>query len=557
MLYNFLVAFVLLPPAAFVATALASWFQPGIHPTLIRRLGIASTIVSIIAAAVGGYIVFQDGLFQTNLVGWYDLGFSVRLDAVSAIMVGMIALLGFIIFKFSINYLDGDQRHGAFLGRLAATVASVQLLVMAGNLALLFVAWVLTSVSLHRLLVFYNHRAGAIIAARKKFIVARLADVCLLMAFVILYNQFGSGNLETIFTSIKSARASDLPWDGVEVVAIFLAMAAILKSAQFPTHGWLIEVMETPTPVSALLHAGLLNAGPFLIIRMAFVMDASTAAPLLLMATGGITALFASVAYLTQPSVKTALGYSSVAHMGFSLMVCGMGVYPAAMLHLVAHSFYKAHSFLSSGSAVDLLKMSKIAKLSSSGNPWKIVLGLGLALVIYSSFAILWGIDPSKDFSLLAIGAVITMGLSKIFVTAIEAKRNPALMFHAISLALLVTLAFFALETAMHYLLLNQVPEVSTPGMGTITLTGLLLMVFASAVVVQMASAKIAHNTSYYALAIHFRNGFYANAIFDRLISSLRILSLEDSQALTQRPLNRFEADTSKINRQAEELTAV
>jgi NAD(P)H-quinone oxidoreductase subunit 5 len=130
-------------------------------------------------------------------------------------------------------------------------------------------------------------------------------------------------------------------------------------------------------------------------------------------------------------------------------------------------------------------------------------------------------------------------------------------MFHAISLALLVTLAFFALETAMHYLLLNQVPEVSTPGMGTITLTGLLLMVFASAVVVQMASAKIAHNTSYYALAIHFRNGFYANAIFDRLISSLRILSLEDSQALTQRPLNRFEADTSKINRQAEELTAV
>ncbi|WOK07784.1 proton-conducting transporter membrane subunit [Imperialibacter roseus] len=555
--YNFLIAFALLPPAAFVATALASWFQPGIHPALTRRLGAASTMISIMAAAMCGYIVFQDGLFQTDLVGWYDLGFSLRLDVVSAIMVGMIALLGFVIFKFSINYLDGDQRQGAFLGRLAATIASVQLLVMAGNLALLFVAWVLTSVSLHRLLVFYNHRAGAIIAARKKFIVARLADVCLLVAFVILYNQFGSGNLETIFTSIRSVSASASPWEGVEVVAIFLAMAAILKSAQFPTHGWLIEVMETPTPVSALLHAGLLNAGPFLIIRMAYVMDASKAAPLLLMAVGGITALFASVAYLTQPSVKTALGYSSVAHMGFSLMVCGMGVYPAAMLHLVAHSFYKAHSFLSSGSAVDLLRMSKIAKLSSSGNPRSIALGLGLALALYSGFAILWGIDPAKDFSLLAIGAVITMGLSKIFVSAIEANRNPALMFHAISLALLVTLAFFTLESAMHSLLLGQVPEVSTPGFGTMILTGLLLLVFASAVIIQMVSPKIPHNTSYYALAIHFRNGFYANALFDRLISSLRILPQDDSQPLTQRPLNRFEAYGVKINEQEEELNAV
>jgi NAD(P)H-quinone oxidoreductase subunit 5 len=306
-----------------------------------------------------------------------------------------------------------------------------------------------------------------------------------------------------------------------------------------------------------LLHAGLLNAGPFLIIRMAYVMDASKAAPLLLMAVGGITALFASVAYLTQPSVKTALGYSSVAHMGFSLMVCGMGVYPAAMLHLVAHSFYKAHSCLSSGSAVDLLKMSKIAQLSSSGNPWKVALGLGMALALYSGFAALWGIDPAKDFSLLAIGAVITMGLSKIFVSAIEAKRNPAMMFHAISLALLVTLAFFTLESAMHYLLLHQVPEVSTPGLGAMILTGLLLLVFASAVVIQMVSPKIPHNASYYALAIHFRNGFYANAIFDRLISSLRILPQDDSPPLTQRPLNRFEAYGAKINEQEEELNAV
>ncbi len=557
MLNNLLVFFAFLPPALFTLTALASWFQPGIQPTLTKQIGTFSTIFSIIAAVLAAYVVYNDGLFQTDLIGWYNLGFSLRLDSLTALMVGMIALLGFIIFKFSINYLEGDQRQGAFLGRLAATIASVQLLVLAGNLALLFVAWVLTSVSLHRLLVFYNHRAGAVIAAKKKFIVARLADVCLLIAFVLLYNQFGSGNLEAIFSNVKSASSPGMAWEGVEVVALFLAMAAMLKSAQFPTHGWLIEVMETPTPVSALLHAGLLNAGPFLIVRMAYVMDASTTAPLVLIAVGGITALFASVAYLTQPSVKTALGYSSIAHMGFSLMVCGLGVYPAAMLHLVAHSFYKAHSFLSSGSAVDLLKVSKIAKLSSSGSPWKMALGLAIALALYSGFAMLWGMDPAKDFSLLAIGAVIVMGLSKIFVSAIEERKKPSLMLHAILLALLVTVAFFTLETGMHYLLSDQVPELAIPGIGMMTLTGVLLLVFAIAVVVQMASVNFSQNAFYYSFAIHFRNGFYANAIFDRMISSLRVPSSEASHMITQGAFRRGEGKSSVVNKQEEELTGV
>ncbi|WP_162343312.1 proton-conducting transporter transmembrane domain-containing protein [Cyclobacterium salsum] len=529
---NFLTLLATLSPAVFVATAVASWFQPGCKPKQIIAISKTATIVSILVVVLSSIYVTKQGLLESGLLGISGIGFSIRLDALSILMLGMIALLGFIIIKFSSNYLDGDQRQGAFIGKLAATIASVQLLVISGNIGLLFISWVLTSISLHRLLVFYHERPGAQVAAKKKFILARLGDGCLLVAIALLYNQFGSGNLEVIFSAIKgglSAESSSLP---LELSALFLALAAILKSAQFPTHGWLIEVMETPTPVSALLHAGLLNAGPFLIIRMAFVMDASTVAPILLLSLGGFTALFASVAYLTQTSIKTALGYSSVGHMGFSLMVCGLGVYPAAMLHLVAHSFYKAHAFLSSGSVIDLVRASKIAEQAQTLSPIKVTSGIAMALLLYTGFALLWGIDPQRELSLLFIGAVIVMGLSRIFTAAIARSWNPGLMARAVLLALTVTAAFFALESGTHLLLGSQVPELRVPGLGKMLLVSVILLGFGLVVFMQIIAPQLSKKPFYQELAIHVRNGFYANAWFDRLIQALTILSPESRQEL-------------------------
>ncbi|MEQ8575449.1 MAG: proton-conducting transporter membrane subunit, partial [Fulvivirga sp.] len=190
---NLLALIVILSPAAFTITALMSWFQPGLRPLMVKRMGMFSTVISIAIAIVCGYMVMNYGQFQTGLIGFNNLGFSLRVDALSIMMMTMIALLGFIIVKFSINYLDGDKRQGAFIGRLAATIASVQLLVLSGNLGILLVSWILTSVSLHRLLVFYSDRPGALISAKKKFILARLGDLCLLIAVVLMYNQFGTG----------------------------------------------------------------------------------------------------------------------------------------------------------------------------------------------------------------------------------------------------------------------------------------------------------------------------------------------------------------------------
>jgi NAD(P)H-quinone oxidoreductase subunit 5 len=365
---------------------------------------------------------------------------------------------------------------------------------------------------------------------------------------------FGTGNLEVIFQEIKSSISLGSVNGSLEAVGLLLAFAALLKSAQFPTHGWLIEVMETPTPVSALLHAGILNAGPFLLIRMAYVMEASTYAPLLIIAIGGFTAIFASVAFLTQTSIKTALGYSSVAHMGFSLMVCGLGAYPVAMLHLVAHSFYKAHSFLSSGSIIDLKRASKVKKANRTGSPFKIAFGIVLALLVYIGFSILWGIDLQKDVALLAIGSIIVMGLATIFTAALDSDGSFKLMLRASILAIIVAAAFFTLESGMHLILSSQLPEIVGLSFIETILMSILLLAFSVVVFIQMLAPVLSATPMYRNLAIHFRNGLYANAIFDRIVGALHIQRPENSSSESEEIERLQQFENFEIKRLEEQM---
>ena len=513
----------LLSPTAFVVVAIFSWLQPGLRPQLVKNISVIATLISLTTALVCGVFVAQYTLLESSFIGFNNIGLSIRLDAVSVLMLSMISILAFIIVKFSLNYLDGDARQGRFIGRLAATIAAVQLLVLSGNIGLLLISWILTSVSLHRLLVFYKERPIALVAARKKFIIARLGDTCLFLSLLLLYLEFETGNLELIFQAIKMNLSSGVVSTHLEFAALFLSFAALLKSAQFPTHGWLIEVMETPTPVSALLHAGLLNAGPFLLIRMAYLMDASTYAPILVVILGGFTALFASAAFLTQTSIKTALGYSSIAHMGFSLMVCGLGAYPAALLHLVAHSFYKAHAFLSSGSVIDVIRTAKLKTATRTGSPWKIALGIVLAMVVYIGFALLIGINPVEELSLIAVGGIIVMGLSTLFASAIDSNGSLSLTLRATVLAMAVAAAFFTLESGTHHLIVAQLPQLKEPNFAKTVLISIILLAFGTVTFIQILAPVLHTNATYRNLAIHLRNGFYANAIFDRIVGALRI----------------------------------
>ena len=491
---------------------------------IIRRGGRITMLkyfggLGIISSIAGICLVLSAGTLESPLFGWSALGLLFRIDSLSMTMMTMIAILGFVIIRFSVNYLDGDPRKNIFLGRLATTIASVEMLVLSGNLFQILAFWVITSVCLHYLLVFYRNRPQAVAAARKKFIVARLADLSLLISFMLIYSLTGTGNLGEIFSQIQSNTIDN---GQLTTASIFLVIAAVLKSAQFPTHSWLIEVVETPTPVSALLHAGLLNAGPFLIVRMSLMMTESTAASLMLISIGGLTALFASIIYLTQSSIKVALGYSSIAHMGFSLLICGFGVYSAALLHVVAHSYYKAHSFLSSGSVIDGVRSHTIYVPKRSGNTYRVILSLIASGTVFLIVCQLFNIDLDQNFNLVATGAIIVLGLSQLVVSTIDTKGSINAIAYAIVASMLVTVSFFALEGGVSMVLGSQIPAENTPSNVIQAGAMIMLSLFTMAILIQLFSPRLGRLSWTKTVGIHIRNGLYANVIFDRMIGSLK-----------------------------------
>jgi NAD(P)H-quinone oxidoreductase subunit 5 len=186
----------------------------------------------------------------------------------------------------------------------------------------------------------------------------------MLGALILTYRAFGSWEFEAM-------RQASVPAN-IDWVACLLVAAALLKSAQFPFHTWLPDTMETATPVSALMHAGIVNAGGILVLRLHPLIAQSEVALAILASVGAITAVFGSVVMLTQASIKRSLAFSTVAQMGFMMLELGLGAYHLALLHLVAHSLYKAHAFLSSGTVVNEPTIT-----ASVPTPW-IVLAVGV-----------------------------------------------------------------------------------------------------------------------------------------------------------------------------------
>jgi NAD(P)H-quinone oxidoreductase subunit 5 len=512
----------LIPAALFGAVAVAAARRRDGRGPGVARLGSLASAAGVVVALAVAAVTALHGTSTSPTLGTADLGLSVRLDALSVTMLAMIAVLAAVVVRYSRTYLDGDPRRDAFLGRLAATIAAVEVMVVSGNLVLLVAAWVTTSLTLHGLLVFHGDRPRAVVAARKKFVLARIGDVLLVGAAVALYDATGTGDLGTILD-----QASQLPpaWaiGGISLAAVLLAAAAALKSAQFPTHGWLVEVMETPTPVSALLHAGILNAGPFLAIRTAYVLDSSRTATTALLVVGGTTAVVASIVLLTQPSVKVALAYSSAAHMGFMLMICGMGLYPAALLHLVAHSFYKAHAFLSSGSVIDDQRASGVALPRRLGRPGRVLASTGIALALYLPLALLLGVDLVGEPVLLAVGAILVLGTTQLVAPALDSTGTAAGVVRAVVLAAGVTVSFFTLEAGAHHLLQGAVPELVPRDGIQLALVVAVLLAFATVVALQIIEPARPSGPRRRALAVHLRNGLYANAVYDRVIGALRV----------------------------------
>lgn len=450
------------------------------------------------------------------LLGANGIGFSARLDAVSCSLFLLVAFVGVIVVQYSRNYMDGDARQGAFISGLCLTLAAVLLVVLAGNLVQLVVAWIATSLSLHRLLVFYPERRGARIAARKKFVVARIGEACLVAAALLLVHAFGSTDIATLDTRARLLAGMPAPLT-LQIAALLLGIAALLKSAQFPSHGWLPEVMETPTPVSALLHAGIINAGGFLMIRFADVMLLSAPALHFIALVGGFTALFGGVVMLTRPDVKGALGWSTVAQMGFMTLECGFGAFSIALLHLIVHSLYKAHAFLSAGDTLQApaapISRPRIAAVGAS---------LALAVAIYAAIGWVSGVLVHPDAAVLTLGAVLVMGTSMLMVSALHAGEIPGMLLRTMFGAAGTTIAYFVLERTFDWFTAGTLPPIPRPGFVGLGIMALTIASFGTVTILQCLVPRWLLHPWWRMVRVHVANGLYVNAACNRLVGAMR-----------------------------------
>lgn len=510
----------LIAPVALAAVAAYSMVEPGNRPGRVLFASRFATLGALVIAVAAGALVAFHGSLTSPLIGLAEIGLSIRLDALSAVMFVLVAFVGTIVIQFSRQYLDGDPRQGTFIGGLCLTLAAVFLLVLAGNLFQLVAAWILTSLALHRLLVFYPERTGAVMAARKKFITARIGDVCLVGAALLLASTFGTSDIATILEAAHTMSVDAVP-PAIPVAALLIAAAALLKSAQFPTHGWLLEVMETPTPVSALLHAGIINAGGFLVIRFADVMLLSASSMHLLALVGGFTALFGAIVMLTQTSVKVSLAWSTVAQMGFMLLQCGLGAFALAVLHIVAHSLYKAHAFLSSGSVVEIARASWVPDMKAKPQTGHLLASTVLALGLYASLAWVFGVTTAGSAAVLALGAILIMGVTLLLAQSMAGRPNAYVIGRTAATSAVVTLAYFALQAGAAAVMASTLPAPQPPGPVDLAIMTLAVVSFAVVTVLQILAPSWYDRPAARAARVHIANGFYANALFNRIVGAL------------------------------------
>ncbi|MBN8940451.1 MULTISPECIES: NADH-quinone oxidoreductase subunit L [Alphaproteobacteria] len=483
---------------------------------MAASLAAAFTLAMALSAGVA---VVAYGPLTTGTLGIGGVGLGIYVDALSAIMVGLVAFVGLIVILYSRNYLDGDPGQGRFTRWLCLTLAAVLLLIVSGNLFQFALAWIATSVGLNKLLLFYPERQAAMLAARKKFLASRLGDLCLIGAMVLLHRIFGSLDYAVLFAGAETMRvAGDIPGT-IHAVAVLLVVAALLKSAQFPFHGWLTEVMETPTPVSALLHAGVINAGGFLVLRFAGLISLSVPSMEVLVIIGGITALFGSVVMLTQTSVKVSLAYSTIAQMGFMMLQCGLGAFAAALLHIVAHSLYKAHAFLSSGSVIDLARASWSPSPGGNPHPARMAMIVGLVLAVTLLVGTLFGATITAQPGVFALGAVVMLGLAHLITQAFDERPSLYVIGRILALAAVVAIAYFVLQWAAEHVLAGSVPPVhALRGPLDLVIVALVVLAFAAVTVFQSLLPGKAATPRWQALHVHLANGLYVNTLANRLV---------------------------------------
>lgn len=472
-------------------------------------------LLSIIFSSFGFFSITVGHQASTQLLLYI---FEWLYDPISITFFLMVSIIGWAVLHFSKNYLWGDALQKTFIERFIFTVGVVQTLMISGNLMTLFLAWFLSDVGLRKLIALYEYRKYALITERKKMVVSTISNFFMLMGIVIFYLHFHTLNLNELFKYFQIRNINDFY---LELAAVCFSISAIVKSANIPFHGWVLGMMEAPTPVSGILHAGLLNAGPFLIIRFHSLFDYTHTASYILIIWGGISALYGTLVSYFQPAVKTRLSYSSVGHMGFSLMLGGLGIYSAAVLHLIGHSFYKAHAFLSSGSDIDKYRVIQtrniyLHKLSVL----HIISGFLIGISFYFIFLWLFKGTFFPSYSFFVLGFIVTIGISTFIINTLVYVGYIRGWLNIVFFTLQVFLSFFVLEWATEHIVAGGTKDFSNDYILFISTTFIMLMFIVLSVYSVLLKWKFISPIPYW--DVYVRNGFYLHTVFDNLFSGVK-----------------------------------
>jgi NADH-quinone oxidoreductase subunit L len=382
----------------------------------------------------------DERFYETSIATWMPLGavgpneqgltldWGFALDPLSAVLLLVVTGVGFLIHVYSVGYMSHEADYARFFVYLNLFMGMMLTLVLANNLAVLFVGWEGVGLCSYLLIGFFydkpfDDRTGLSCAdaGRKAFIVNRIGDFAFLIAMLYLILQFGTLNFRELNEALGTQHVAGWFLAGV---GILMFIGAAGKSAQIPLYVWLPDAMAGPTPVSALIHAAtMVTAGVYMVCRMSALYSASPEAMAVVATVGAATAVFAATMGITATDIKKVLAYSTVSQLGYMFAAAGVGAYIAAMFHLMTHAFFKALLFLGAGSVIhglhgeqDIRRMGGMQKLMPTTH-WTFLVatcaiaGVPLLSGFFSKDEILWGAWASGNkmvWGMLAFGAGIT-----------------------------------------------------------------------------------------------------------------------------------------------------
>ena len=316
---------------------------------LFARLGVAATVVSAAGAVVLlGRVAVSGPVSALWVGGGGHLVVGVAADRLSVVLLLLVCGVSALVQGFALRYLAGDPRAWWFVAGTGLLTSASAGLMTAVTLVGLAACWSVAGAGLLLLLATYPQLPAARVGMRRAAAAFLVGDAALWTVVALATARWGSLDLRGLDVRALPGASSGL----IAVLGCLVVLAALTRSAQIPFQGWLPATLAAPTPVSALLHAGVINAGGVLLIRLAPLSGGSRLAMGLAFTAGALTTAYGTALMLTKPDVKGALAHSTMGQMGFMIMTCGLGLYAAAVIHLVTHGLYKAGLFLASGTAV-------------------------------------------------------------------------------------------------------------------------------------------------------------------------------------------------------------